>query len=256
MAEDDVLQSRKSSVDMALLFLKLFSVDEPELSAGVIATRLGVANSTVHRLATTLIAEGVLTKDPRTNLYRLGTSILGLTQVIMNHSKLYATAQVHLEMLVKQCNETAQVGLLRNLEILYLNKVESTRVVAIQPLAGDRTGLHCTALGQVLLAYQTPMTLEVIRKLSLPRYTSRTVTNGEALMNLIHRIREQGYAVSEDQQHEGITSIAAPIRSGKGDVIAAVSLTGRTQRMRDAGPSQRRALIHAAGEISSAMSRT
>ena len=250
---DRQIKNRPSTLENALCFLDLFSFDEPELSATDIAGRLGVANSTVHRLASTLMSEGFITKDPRTNLYRLGTSILGLTNVVTIQSKFHSVSKPILETLVRQGKETAHIAILKDMEVFFLNKIEGLHPVQLLLQLGKPNPAHCTAIGQVLLAHQPPNVLEKLKDRQFEQYTSNTITNPDALLKLLKVIKKQGYAFSKDERYDGVSAIAAPIRNYKGKIIAAISITGRTNRICATSQNLVELVKIAADEISNRM---
>jgi DNA-binding IclR family transcriptional regulator len=253
MVNHDISKNRYSSLENALRFLNLFSYESPELYANDIALKLDVANSTVHRLAVTLIEEGFLTKDPRNNTYRLGASILSLTQIVKNTSQLYCSSKPFIDTLAKACNETVNLGILRDLDIIYLYTAESSQAISVNSHITDRTGLHCTAIGQLLLAYQSNDIFELLKDSSLPKYTSKTLTSHLDLLKRFDDIKKQGYSISFDEQYEGISSISAPILNKKNKAIAAVSISGRTQRIKNAAQPLINQLKATADNISKAL---
>lgn len=224
-------EKRLTTLENALNLLDLFSLDEPELNATEIAKRLGVANSTVHRLVTTLMSEGFITKDYYTNHYRLSTSILALGNVVTKQFKIHRISQPVLERLVQKSNETAHIGMLRGGDVIYLNTFECSHPVRLQSHLGKRNPAYCTSSGQVLLAYQPSSVLEQLKFMQFEQYTSKTITDPDILLNLLIQIKKQGYSVSIEELHEGVSSISAPIRNPKGKVVECVTIAGPTQRM-------------------------
>jgi DNA-binding IclR family transcriptional regulator len=222
-------KKRFTSLENALRLLELFSWDEPELGINEIAGRLGIANSTAHRLATTLLSEGFLTKDLHNKLYRLGTPTLSLGNIITRQSKLHMTSQYTLETLVQQANETAHIGVLKGVEIMYLNKVECSHPIRLLSYIGKRNPVHCTSTGQVLLAHQSPKFIEEFLLNKLEKYTPKTITDSQALLHRLEQIKKQGYSLCIEEMHKGVSSISAPIRSPKGQVIASISIAGLTR---------------------------
>ncbi|MFC4766521.1 IclR family transcriptional regulator [Effusibacillus consociatus] len=231
MTKDEKDEKRFTTLESALHLLDLFSLDEPELGISDIAGRLGIANSTAHRLVTTLMTEGFITKDQHTKLYRLGTSILALGNIVTWQSEIHKISHPVLEVLVQRSNETAHIGVLRGFEVIYLNKMECSHPVRLLSYLGKRNPAHCTSTGQVLLAHQPPKVIEDFLQKKLERYTSKTITDSTTLLNRLKQIKEQGYSLSVEELHEGVSSISAPIRNPKGQVVAAITIAGPIQRI-------------------------
>jgi IclR family transcriptional regulator, KDG regulon repressor len=220
-----------SSLRNALRLLNLFSTDEPELQLADMASRLEIGQSTAYRLVHTLTEEGLIVRDPYAKSYRLAASVLALGHTIITKMDLCHLSLDILEKLAKRTGETAHISVMKEHQVLYLLKMDSAYPVHLLSHAGRKNPIHCTSTGQVLLAYQSPAIMEQIIHKGLASYTSKTITDPLKLKNLLKTIRLQGYAVSQEELHEGVTSIAAPVRNKKGQVIAAVSIAGPTRRI-------------------------
>lgn len=245
-----------SSLENALRLLNLFSIDEPEWGITELAEELGIANSTVHRLLNTLLAEGFVAKDPRTRTYRLGSSVLALGHLVQSRLKLGQIAYPALQRLVQMSNETAHIGILKEYSIIYLTKVDCSHPVRLLSHVGRRNDAHCTSTGQVLLAYLPPARQEdYLKRGPFRAYTRKTITEPDKLRHLLAKIKQQGYAVSLEELHEGVNSIAAPVTNAAGEVIAAVNLAGPAQRMNSAAmPRLVKLVKEAAEEVSRRLS--
>jgi DNA-binding IclR family transcriptional regulator len=247
-----VKQNRRfTSLENALRLLNCFSMDEPERGISELAERLGIANSTVHRLVTTLVSEGFLTKDRHTNLYRLGASVLSLGNIVTSRLNIINLARPLLEALVQQSKETAHIGVLKDYELVYLCKIDCSHPVRLLSHEGKRNPIHCTSSGQVLLAYQPPKVIEQFLQRDLEPYTSKTITNPDTFRSLLRQIQKQGFALSIEELHEGVASIAAPVRDPKGKVIASVTIAGPIQRInRHTIPDLIKLVVQTGNEIS------
>jgi IclR family transcriptional regulator, KDG regulon repressor len=222
-----------SSLRNALRLLNLFSVDEPELQLEDIATKLEIGQSTAYRLVHTLIEEGFIVRDPSVKSYRLAASFLAFSQTIITRLDLCRLSLGIIEKLCETTGETAHISIFKDQQVLYLLKIDSSYPVHLLSHAGRENPIHCTSTGQVLLAYQSDETIEQVINRGLICYTSKTTTDPIKFMNLLKTIRSQGYAVSQEQLHEGVVSIAAPVKNTKGNIIAAVSIAGPTSRLNE-----------------------
>lgn len=243
--------SRPSSVQNALRLLRLFTDEEPEFGVSELAERMGVAKSTAHRLVATLASEGFLVKDAHTGRYRLSVSVLALGHVITAHMALHQRALPVLTRLVQLTGETAHLCILGGTDVIYLHKVDSKHPVRLLSYVGKRNPAYCTSSGQVLLAYQRDEVVERVIVQGLRPYTAKTITCPRQLRRRLHAIRAQEYAVSVEELHEGVTSIGAPIRNRKGEVIAAVNIAGPNQRVNGHSiPRLVKQVVQAGAEIS------
>ncbi|WP_227935275.1 IclR family transcriptional regulator [Alkalihalobacillus deserti] len=220
-----------SSMRNALRLLNLFTIDEPELTLSEMAEKLQIAHSTAHRLTSTLTHAGYLVKEPILKTYRPASSILSMGNTFLSKYRLYQISEPTLEELTKNTGETAHISILKGNKVVYLYRVDSLHPVHLLSHAGKQNPIHCTSSGQVILAYQPEFIIEEVVKQGLPFYTTKTVTSPVTFTNLLSTIRKQGFAISQEEMHKGVSSIAAPIRNTQGKVMASVSIAGPTTRV-------------------------
>jgi DNA-binding IclR family transcriptional regulator len=139
-----------------------------------------------------------------------------------------------LESLVKECNETTYVAILKESHIVYLDVVETDLTVRVVPRVGARLPAYCTAAGKVQIAYMTDEELEdYLPVKEMKRYTARTVTDREELKRHLKVIAEQGYAIDDEEMDIGVKCVGAPIRDYTRRIIGAVSISGPSMRFTD-----------------------
>ena len=222
---------RLSSVATAMRLLKAFSEQEVEIGISDLAKRLGVAKSTVHRLAVTLVSENMLEQNPESGKYRLGIALFRLGALVRHRMDVSIEARHLLRELREKANETVHLAVLDGAEIMYVYNLESTQAIRMRSDIGVRKPAYCTAEGQVLLAFQPPEGIErVIRAGLLPR-TPQTIVDPAALRKVLELVRQRGCAIEDEESEIGMRCIAAPIRDDSGDVIAAIGLAGPVSRL-------------------------
>ena len=133
-----------------------------------------------------------------------------------------------LEKLAEMTGETAHISVIKEHQALYLLKIDSSYPAQLLSHAGRKNPIYCTSTGQKLLAYQSDAIIEQVISESLTSYTSKTITDLIKLKNLLKTIRSYGYAVSEEELHEGVVSIVVLVKNNVGNVIATVSFADRT----------------------------
>lgn len=206
-------------------------MDEPEKKVTDLAKDMNLSKSTISRLLQTLASEGFVSKDPETQKYRLGLSVLCLSGVVVSNLELHREAQPVLRKLVDLVEETAHIAVLEDMDVIYLQKIECTHPVRILTHIGRKNPAHCTSSGKLLLAYQDPNIVQERIASGLTAYTDKTITSPKEFMSHLARIRENGYAISIEEFREGIVSVAAPIRDYTNQVIASVNIVGPIQRL-------------------------
>jgi IclR family KDG regulon transcriptional repressor len=227
----DSAASRLSSVGAALRLLKEFSAQEPELGITSLAQRLGLAKSTVHRLASTLVAEGFLEQNPASERYRLGLSLFALGTLVRRRMDVSREALPFLHELRDRTGESVHLAVLERSEIMYLFNLESQQAIGIRSYLGLRKPAFCTSEGRALLAFSAPAVVSRIVKKGLTPLTPKTTTEPAQLHELLAQVKAKGYAVDDGESEEGMRGLAAPVWDASGAVIAAVGLAGPVSRL-------------------------
>ena len=222
---------RLSSVANAIRLTKAFSENEYEMGISALATRLGLAKSTVHRLATTLVEYDILEQNRETGKYRLGLALFELGTLVRRKMDTNSGAQVQIHALAEETGETVQLAILDHLSVLYIRIRESKQAVRMSSGLGSRAPAHCTSVGKALLAYQPAEVIQQVIDNGLKRYTERTIVDSAALIAELATVRQKGYAIDDEEIEVGLRCVAAPIRDHTGQVTAAISVAAPVQRM-------------------------
>jgi DNA-binding IclR family transcriptional regulator len=224
-------KARLSSVANSIRLLTSFSGEEDELGITTLASRLRLAKSTVHRLASTLTGAGFLEQNRDTGKYRLGMALFELGALVRRRMDVANESRPKLRELLEKTGETVQMGVVDHLSVLYVYEMESPRAIRMAAAVGGRAPLHCTAVGKVLLAYQPEDFVERVLQSGLTAYTARTVTRREAILAMLSEVRSREHAIDDEESEPGLRAIAAPVRNQNGAVIAAVGVAAPVQRM-------------------------
>lgn len=220
-----------SSVANALLVLKVFSEDEAELGISSIAKRLGLAKSTVHRLAVTLASQGFLDQNQENGRYRLGLSLFELGVLVRRRMDVPNLGLPLLGALRDQTQESVHLAILAQTSIMYLYNGESTQAIGTRSYLGARKPAFCTSEGRVLLAFGSPEQVQAAFAEPLPARTPKTTTDPKALLKILDEVRRLGYSIDDEESERGMRGVAAPVRDINGTVVAAVGLAGPIQRL-------------------------
>jgi len=224
-SSENVIQS----VSRAIQIIRCFEKNE-ELGVTEISKMAGLHKSTAFGLISTLEANKLIEKNELTGKYRLGLELFRLGTKV--NSALRHIAVPYLEQLVKMYQETANLVVMDDLSIIYLEKVESTRSMRISTLVGGRLPLYCTAVGKAILANLPLEELDSkLKRMEFRKYTGNTVSDRNSLMETLELIRNRGYAEDNEELEIGLSCIAAPIYNHFNIPFAAISLSGPTFRM-------------------------
>jgi IclR family acetate operon transcriptional repressor len=238
------------AVSRAVRALELIA-EAGELGVSDLGRGLGVHKATASRLAATLAAGGLIERDPASDRYRLGFGLLRLVGAAMASIDLVRTAHPVLEELAERTHETVNIGVRSGDGVVYVDQVSSAHLVASTNWVGRRTPLHCSSSGKVLLAHMPEAERQQALARPLEALTARTVTDPARLRRQLEEVRVRGYATIREELEEGLNAVAAPVRQSDGAVVAALSVSGPSFRVRPIDlPRLGRLTVDAAGAVS------
>ena len=230
------------SLERAALLLDVLSRFSQGLSLGELAEKVRLSKGTVHRLLTSLSYLDFIRQDPLSKKYLLGFKLVELGNSILNQIDFRTEAKPLLMELAERTKETVHLVILDNDQVLYVDKVEasaSSTGLRMASMLGSRIPAHCCAVGKVLLAFLPEEKYEeVVGRNPLAKRTANTITDLEKMKSHLKKVRNNGYALDNEENEIGIRCVAAPIRDQRGEVIAAISISAPAIRI------QRRVLVN------------
>jgi IclR family pca regulon transcriptional regulator len=217
------------SLERGLAVMRAFDAEHRELTLSDVARATGLTRATARRFLLTLAKLGyVSVLDGR---FSLRPRVLELGYPYLSSLGLPELAPPHMERLVAQVNESSSISVLDETDIVYVVRVPTRRIMSITLSVGTRLPAHPTSMGRVLLAGLDPAELDaLLSRIDLRPLTARTVTDRQALKQLLVRVRRQGYALTDQELEEGLRSIAVPIRDAGGAVVAALNVSVHASR--------------------------
>ncbi|MEV4319054.1 IclR family transcriptional regulator C-terminal domain-containing protein [Actinocrispum sp. NPDC049592] len=200
-----------------------FQPGRPVMSLAEVAEATGLARPTARRILLTLTDLGYVRTEGRG--YSLTPKVLELGVAYVRSMGLWDVARSHMERLVERTNESCSIAQLDGSDIVYVARVAVPKIVGLSVQIGTKFPALPTSLGKVLLAALNPVELE--RVLAQPSRSGLTplwqpdVTERDAALR---EVRARGWALTDEQLARGIRSIAAPLRDGDGNVVAALNV--------------------------------
>ncbi|TWJ11270.1 IclR family transcriptional regulator [Geobacter argillaceus] len=234
MMKKQTTNYRIYTVEYALDVLEQFLDNTDELGMTELRKRLNLNKYTLGRLLATLASRSYIEVNNGTDCYRLGIRNLEMGQSAIKQMKLPRQARAVLESVVRDCNETTDVAIMRGSEIYCLDAVESSHPVRVVPRMGTMLPAHCTAAGKVLLANGSEADLQRYLSEDLRQLTMNTIIDRDQFRRLLSTIAAQDYALEDEELNLGVRSVAAPIRNYTGGVVGAVSVSGPIMRFNTA----------------------
>ena len=236
----------KSLVKALNILEALAEGEESAYTLARLSRRLHLHISTVHRLLVNLVRQGFVEEAPDSGGYQLSFKALWMGLRVLDRLDFRMVAQPLLRELNQQTTQTVRLAILQQTRAICIDKFESPPPAALDARLGGVMPLHCSGAGKILLAYQGKGLLDQLaRTQGFPRLTPHTITNPANLRKELEQIREQGYALDQEETVEGRRCVAGPVFDHTGHVIAAFSVAGPAARMTPSRLSEIAGLVRA-----------
>jgi IclR family transcriptional regulator, KDG regulon repressor len=219
-----------SSLAKGLKILELLAKNETMTVTGV-SESLGINRASSHRFLATLRELDYVDKDENAK-YCLTFKVMELSMQFLGRLEILNIARPFLKELSASFNETVNLGFFNGKKVVHIDKIDSPELLKIDASLGTSTPAYCTALGKTILAHLPPKRLEdYFANIDLRPLTPHTVTSKDLLLKELANIRENGYAIDDEELVTGLRCIGAPVFDHTGRVRYAVSVSSPAVRM-------------------------
>jgi IclR family acetate operon transcriptional repressor len=220
------------SLEKALDVLDAVGSAPAGLSQTELADQLALPRTTLYRLLATLVARGLLRRDPLRRVYCLGFRCFEMARQAWAMPDLVAAASVELRGLRDLTGETAYLATLDGLEVVSLERIDGAHSQRSAAALGQRKPLHCTSQGKAMLSAMPQTESEaLIREITLKSFTPLTITDRRRLLAELRITAARGYALDDEEIVLGVRCVGAPVVDVKGQVRGAISVAGPAWRM-------------------------
>lgn len=226
--KSDIVQS----VDRAFDILEALR-DEDEIGLIALSRKVNLNKSTVHRLLNTLIYRGYVNQNSENNKYKLSFKFLEIGNSCLNSLDIVSIAKPHIKKLSDKTNEVVHLVLIEKSEIVYIDKIESHNTIRMHSYIGKRIPIYCTAVGKAYMAHLKDnefLSLWNNIENNLNKLTENTITSKEKMIKELDDIRNNGFAVDNEENEKGVICVAAPIFNYDKSIKYAISIS--TPKMR------------------------
>ncbi|MFA1611659.1 IclR family transcriptional regulator [Halobellus rubicundus] len=225
---------RIKAVDKTFDILRCIA-ERGDTTVSEIADAVDLAPGTVHTHLTTLKRRGFVQQEG--DRYLLGMEFIPFSERVRNQTSLYRAGKDEVDKLAHKHDAVAHLATEYNGKLLILHETFGEEAVGKQIHVEKRdepqTHMHCTAAGKAIMAHMPEEEVAaIIDEEGLPSYTSHTITDEETLYDELERIREQRYAVNNEEVVHGNKGIGAPVIHDDGDVAGAISISGPANNWR------------------------
>ena len=214
------------------MILESFTMEEPDLSAKELAYKCQLNVSSLYRYLSILEEGGYLVKDHVTGRYSIGIHMVELGGVALSRMIYRRHGQPALDRIAAELKTNANMGVLYKGDILHIAFSVWLNGEPNYSVIGRRTPAHLTAMGKIILSsLETKDLRAIINRFGWRPKTKNSISNFKDLNNEIQKIRQQGYAIDNQECGEGCC-LAFPILDQKGNIVAAISATTTTENFK------------------------
>jgi DNA-binding IclR family transcriptional regulator len=229
----------------------------PSLGITEVAQHTALLPSDVHRILRSLEHFGYVSQDDETRKYRLGLELLKLGDLVHERLELREVARPFMRRLTESTRATASLAVYddHDLEIVFVEQIDSPEEMQIRRRLGMRVWAHATAVGKVLLAGMNRATARrVLKKHGMPRRTRNTICDAERMERELDIVRDQGYSTDHEEGLQGVTCFGAPVQDHRSRVVAALAVSVVSAQVSNTDESRLiTAVKRTAAEISAAL---
>jgi DNA-binding IclR family transcriptional regulator len=207
--------------------LEAVAQESEGLSNAEISRKLEIPKSSASYILRTLEKQGYLNRNPETGKYRVGLKVLSLSRGALTGIDVREVALPIMRHLMEKTNLTCHLAILDGSDAVYIEKVEPQGFIRMDTWVGRRMRVHATSVGKALVAHISQERLEkIIAESGMEKRTAKTITTLPRLLKDLERVREQGYAVDDEENNMGARCLGAPVFNQNGVIEASLGLSG------------------------------
>ncbi|MGX4640207.1 IclR family transcriptional regulator domain-containing protein [Massilia sp. SYSU DXS3249] len=219
-----------TSLARGLAVVQAFSDSRKPQTIAQISQKTGIPRAAVRRCLYTLQQLGYV--DAELNNFSLRPKVLTLGYSYLSSTPLTVSSQPYLNAISQKLGESCSLAVLDDGEVLYVARSAASRVMSVALNTGSRLPAYCTSLGRVMLAHLAPQELDAyFARVKLKAMTDKTVTSQKRLREILANVRQDGYAINDEELELGLRSIAVPVRGASGQVLAALNVGAQAARI-------------------------
>lgn len=228
---DKTAQNTIKSLDRAMEVFEYLS-EEQGKTLSQIADEMGQSPATVYRILVTLETRGLVEFEGREQLWHIGPRAFIIGARFLRRTSLVDRARPVMRKLMELTGETANLGVEREGQVLFLSQVETHASIRAFFPPGTLSQMHASGIGKALLAHmEAGHRNRLLANEQLTEFTERTITDVDALLEDLLAIRNRGYSVDDEERNMGMRCIAAPVFDFNGEAVAGISVSGPASRV-------------------------
>ncbi|ASP37009.1 HTH-type transcriptional regulator BhcR [Labrenzia sp. VG12] len=229
--DDKSEQNTIKSLDRAMAVFEHLST-QSGVSLSALSEQLGESTATLYRILFTLETRGLVEFDQAQQLWHIGPGAFIIGARFLRRTSLVERARPILRSLMEETGETANLGVARADQVLFVSQVETHESIRAFFPPGTLSPLHASGIGKALLAFMDPaQCVRILAQTGRERFTEHTLCDAGLLKENLDLIRARGFSIDGEEKNLGMRCIAAPVFDHYGEAVAGVSVSGPTSRV-------------------------
>ena len=219
-----------------------------------VASSAGLSDATTLRYLTSLVAHGLVERDPASRRYRIGLRMFLLGRTAIGGRDFMAVATTVMARLVQEVDETVNLGARAGNDLVIVHALESSQQIRKGATVGEKDNWHASGLGKAILSTLPAAEVEkVLAEHEVFELTPRTLSTVDDLLRELARVRSRGFAVDDEESVEGLRCVAVPVRDATGAARYAMSVSAPSYRLAHARLPEVAAAIRAQAQVLEAL---
>jgi DNA-binding IclR family transcriptional regulator len=229
MAKDYTVPAIRRAVQV----LEILGNSHTGLSLAELSRQTNIPKSSLFRILLTLEHNSVVLQDHSRDVYTLGMKLIDWGNRALDKIDLKTVSHPHLVRMAHETKESYYLATLDSSEVIIIDRADTAEIWQMVVRLGQRSPVHATASGQVLIAELAPEVLDkIIARSGLKKFTPWTITSVARLKKHLREVKQQGYAVALAEYKPDLCVIAVPVRDHHGRAVAALMTAMQSERAR------------------------
>ncbi len=229
MPLEESARDHVGSLERGLGVMEILAAHPAGLTLTEMAEKAGLTRAGARRFLLTLAATGYATQNGR--LFALSPRLLSVARTWLQGTSLWGFAEPIMRQTAAALQESCSATILSGEDVVYVARVQGPRIVSLDLSVGAHLPAYCTGMGRVLLSGLKPEEFTAfLGKAKLTPKTEKTVTDRKQLAAIIAGVRQDGYAVVDEELEIGLRSVAVPLRDRSGAIVAAINVSTQSAR--------------------------
>jgi IclR family transcriptional regulator, KDG regulon repressor len=213
-------------LERTLDILEALAQAESGMALSGLAQCTGLSKSTIHRILATLKKRGYAEQNHDGN-YEIGPKLIETVSCHINALDLSTESRPCLAALRKELDLTTHLGILDGPYVVYVERISLFPRTRLYTQVGYRSPAYCSSMGKCLLACLSGERLtDILDQCSFEQFTKNTCRNKKEFRQLLRQVRQQGWAMDDEEYQPGHRCVGAPVFDYRGDAVAAISASG------------------------------